>query len=729
MDPYESRYRPRLPSQLELYQEQEQQKKKRSRLIKRVKREAERYEARRAALAAVQENLAERLLHRSSGLTYSSVDGIGYKDFTLGPSGPMRTRTQLDRRAYAAARERRPPSRSLDVVPSLASCCVDLAAEHYGDPGIFDQLDPFHHLQHAPRLLDRILELMDDQVLPFDVWVDFSLRFGLNLKGKRKTYRGLCVGDREELLSLKELNREAIELWQQKYAGRPSPSADTFAPSFFLAVLDLSGDKTFGNDDISKLRDPLSTFLAVLRIDGTNVTDDGIAWIARATSEPGQYCHLQVLSLKDLNKVTNDSVLRLSKLNLRMLDLRGTGCSLDIRNRLNRALVDTAASTTFYRYPRARNDLASPLLELQLFGGSFSPSRTLSVLHHLSIIDNSRPADRPSAIASSLVKQLCVHLDSMVRRSSAPSAAFKADKTAEELYVHQMALANTSASSRVTHHPTFGGLTSTMTISRKSIEDDGRGESEKGAAFRYKNDAVAAGEWVGAGRVGGRATLYDVGVGKLTAAGIKKERDPFSDTEDEEEQEREWKEKEEDDMRQWDDEMRPGKVFYMGKRPTPRPPRQILAADNSKFLLLRHFPYLPPYALPAPSTVASPVEDVLVEPKLKEGVSLVKKKRKLEDPADSGFFTAASGRLSSSAAQYRRPLGAPSSLSSSTPSSFPSPLCAQHTPTSGFPPPSSSNPFSKKKPSFSTPRTARKNIVQTAPVLPKRSGLAAFRTK
>ncbi|GAA5890432.1 hypothetical protein JCM5296_005046 [Sporobolomyces johnsonii] len=718
MNPLEPTYRPRLPSQLELYKEQEQQQKKRSRLIKRVKRETERYEA------------------RSSGLTYSSVAGIGYKDFTLGPSGPIKTRTQLDRRAYAAAQERRPPSRSLDVVPSLASCCVDLVAEHYGDPGIFDQLDPFHHLHHAPRLLDRILELTDDRVLPFDVWVDFSLRFGLDLEGKRKTYRGLCVGDGEELLSLKKLNGEAIELWEQKkvqdeYAGRPSPSADTFAPSFFLAVLDLSGDKTFGNDDIFKLRDPLSTFLAVLRLDETNVTDDGIAWIARAASEPEQYCHLQVLSLRGLKKVTNDSVLRLSKLNLRMLDLRGTGCSPDIRNRLNRALIDTTASTTFYRYPRPRNDLASPLLELQLFGGSFSPSRTLSILHHLSIIDNSRPEDRPSAIASSLLKQLCVHLDSMVRRPSPASAPFKAEKTAEELYVQQMALSNTSASSRVTHHHAFGGLTSTMTISRKSIEDDGRSESDKGAAFRYKNDAVAAGEWVGAGRMGGRATLYDVGQRKLTAPGTKKEREPFSDTEDEEEKERQWKEKEEDDMRRWDDEMRSDKVFYMGKRPTPRPPRQILAADKSEFLLLRHFPYLPPYALPAPSTIAPPVEDVPVEPKLKEGGSLVKKKRKKDDSADSGFFTAASGRLSSPAAQSPRPVhpfGAPSSLSSS-PSSLPSPPCAVRTPTSKTPPQSSSNPFSKKKPSLSTPRTARKNIVQTAPALPKRSGLAAFRTK
>jgi hypothetical protein len=152
----------------------------------------------------------------------------------------------------------------------------------------------------------------DSSALPFEFWLEFALEFGLDLPNRFKTYKGLVAsGDTEELELIKEYNAEAARNWIRE------PSV---APSFFLAILDLSNDTSFTDADIYKLRNPLSSFLAVLKLDGTSITDVGIGWIARAASEPEAYKHLEVLSLKGLLGVTNEGAVRLSKLqNLRAL--------------------------------------------------------------------------------------------------------------------------------------------------------------------------------------------------------------------------------------------------------------------------------------------------------------------------------------------------------------------------------------------------------------------------
>lgn len=170
------------------------------------------------------------------------------------------------------------------------------------------------HRSHVAPLFERVKRTRNDEhdLLPYEFWLDFALEFGLDLPDRYKTYRGLVVStDQAELELVRDRNDEAHRRWIQ----HPSD-----IPSFFLSTLDLSNDRTFTDADMYKLRNPLSYFLAVLKLDGTLITDTGITWIARAANDSDAYKHLEVLSLKGLNRVTNDGVARLSKLsNLRML--------------------------------------------------------------------------------------------------------------------------------------------------------------------------------------------------------------------------------------------------------------------------------------------------------------------------------------------------------------------------------------------------------------------------
>lgn len=241
---------------------------------------------------------------------------LSLQDYTLGPSGQIKTRGQLDRRAYAQHRSTLETNDRpfLDSVPTLADCCLDLVAENYGEPGQLDKIDRYHHIAHVKPLFDRVRRIRKDEEsrLPFEFWLEFAFQFGLDLPNRWKTYRGLVVtGDQEELELIKDYNEEAVRQWILE------PS---FAPSFFLATLDLSNDATFTDADVYKLRNPLSSFLAVLKLDKTAITDIGVTWIARVAADGEAYKHLEVLSLKGLTRVTNDGAARLSTLsNLRML--------------------------------------------------------------------------------------------------------------------------------------------------------------------------------------------------------------------------------------------------------------------------------------------------------------------------------------------------------------------------------------------------------------------------
>ena len=555
----------------------------------------------------------------------SSADSDLSQDFTLGPSKPTKSRSQLDRLAYEGRRI--PPRPPLSTVPSLQSICISLVADNFGSPGAWDQLDRFAHLPHVPAFIDAILAQVDH--LPFGVWSRFASVFGQELPPRRRTYRGLCVSDDQEIATLKRENEAAVQEWAQ---ATPSARQLQAPPTFFLAVLDLAHDTTFSDADLSKLRG-VAPLLAALKLDYTRVTDDGLGWMARHADRDGCYQHLEVLSLKGLRKVTEKGVLRLSKLRcLRMLgeislvaegaqlillraDLRETACTKRVKAELSVASRTTPTPPPPWAVARYRQELERIGLELELFGPSFSLSRTLTYLHSLAY--RFSPLSHPSLPS----KPLCIHIDAISRQQLSPAPA-SAPKSAAELYDEQMGSTNKPASTA--YNQTYGAVTSTVPISRRLLEESGMGETEKGAAFRHRNDAIAGGSYVGPGKTGGRS-LFDVGQRKLTV-----ETGPLSDTEEELEKEEERRAREEEATRVWDAQpTRGAALFYRPPRPlsSNTQPREIKCAEPSDLILLRHLPYHPPYDITptaaSTSTPVHPVEPIAIkrrEPRRDEGL-------------------------------------------------------------------------------------------------------------
>ncbi|GAA5968826.1 hypothetical protein JCM11641_000747 [Rhodosporidiobolus odoratus] len=741
---FEQPYRPRPASRKEIEQSEEQQQEHRQRFLKRRERER------------------DEVSSRGVKLNYSSLSGVAFRDFVLGPSGSTKTRSKLDKEAYVAYKGARAGFEEetglTSSLPRLTDVCVAVLATSWGETGLYDRFRPGAVSRYGGRILEGVRQETDG-AFPFQLWLDVAARLPSDIPPRCRTYRDLCVSDVDELQAMKEVNAEAQEIYAQELARAPSPADLDFVPPFFLAYLDLTGEVGFGDQDIYKLKDPLSHFLAILKLDGTSVTDDGLAWIGRAANEPPMYGQMQFLSLRGLAGVTDEGVLKLAKLNLRglgafslffqfgieltkyilPLDLRMTKCTMHIRGKLNEATLTRSETNDFWRPAIPRKNHTNPNIELQLFdSANYSPSRVLSVLHRLAILQHSPADSRPAILSSPLVKPLAVHLSSMLRRS-APSSIVKTERTAEDLYREHLSLH--AGSTHATHHRSFGAVTSTMALSRKAVEEDGHAEGDRGAAFRYGNEGVAGGLFIGTeGKLGGgRASLYDVGTrkvsepgggrGEVDRNGLRKDRDPFSDTEDEEEREREEESKTEEAMRKWDEGASAMRHFYLGPRPTPRVPRQFVAAAPSKLLLIRHLPYRPPYE---PAEQLAPVADDIPErsqaPAVIAGGTLVKKKRRLEDGAGrNGFFSPSPATQSPQPARPSRPSQPRPSASpafSSSPASSSTASRSTPAPTS-----SSSNPFSKKRPVLSTPRHSQKNLVRTAAALPSRAGLTAFRTK
>ncbi|GAA5895172.1 hypothetical protein JCM8208_000135 [Rhodotorula glutinis] len=729
--PLERVYRPRALTRREQELDHEHARLAQERTVKRAKKEAAQHE------------------DRSSDYHHSGISGIGYKDFQLGRGISTKSRALLDEQAYAA-RRRTVETRLLDNVPRLSSVCLDVLVDNYGERGVFDALDPAVHREYAAPLLATLARRIGHGVLPFQVWLDFAHRFALDLPPQRRTYRGLCVGDVKELGLVKELNAEAVERWAHETA-YPSPGREPLVPPFYLAYLDLRGDTTFTDGDIYKLRNPLSHFLTVLRLDGTSVSDEALTWIARAAREAPQYAQLQVLSLRGLLKVTDAGVLKLSSLaNLRSLDLRGTQCTSAIRAALNRSFLGAPPSSTsssappaprFWRPARPRPDLPSALpstLEPQLFEPSnFSPARTLAILHYLARVESTPagPQRRDILRARALVKPLGLHLTAVTRASSssttAPSStSSRPDATADELYRDQLALSY--GAKRAAHHAGLGTITSTVPLSRGLVEEEGRRESDKGAAFRNRNDSVAAGEWIGAGaRTGGRAmlpgqtaaSLYDVGTRKLSRDDKERgAREPFSDSDGDDEREKELEAEEVAERKRWEDESAQRSRFYRPlEPPTPRGPRAWTEPLPSDLMLLRHVPYVAPWegSRALPVAVAAPSEAHELPP-ASAGGTLVKKRKRPSFPLDSP------------SPPSRTPARAPPPPSSSSSPAVPTSstgLVKKRQPSSATSSSSSTTTSRTPAPALYTARSASKNIVRTAPVLPKRSALSAFRTK
>lgn len=264
---------------------------------------------------------------------------------------------------------------------------------------------------------------------------------------------------------------------------------------------------------------------------------------------------------------------------------------------------------------RIRPHLERPHLELELFGGSFSLTRTVAYLHRLAVTP-----PRSSDADIVLQRPLCIHVTSLTRTSaemdqtgasaSGMAATGNNDKTPEELFRAQMEIANRNSKSA--YNPTFGNITSTSKLSRASFEEMAIAAADTGSAFRMRDDGVANGVHVGLdtkAKLKGRS-MFDISSRKLTpvshSAGFVT-REELSDTEEEVEAEQHRQACVAEAQQEWDKEeaqlieqaagmpRRPG--FYRRSRPADVPPRKrlIVAAEPSEFMLVRHLPYVPPW--------------------------------------------------------------------------------------------------------------------------------------
>lgn len=202
-------------------------------------------------------------------------------------------------------------------------------AQYWNEPGALDKLVAAHRLV-APKLLD-LVKKYSNGIMPWEVFFRFNAKFGLDLPKKYRIYEGLVVSDTSELKRIATWNKEASSTWRldvsldaanREYRQRRGqPQKEISSPTFFLAVLDLSNDQSFTDQNIHKLL-PLAAFLAVLKLDHTQVTDAGILFITGAAGEERGYERLEYLSLKGLESVSDSEASRIARLPaLRMLGM------------------------------------------------------------------------------------------------------------------------------------------------------------------------------------------------------------------------------------------------------------------------------------------------------------------------------------------------------------------------------------------------------------------------
>ncbi|KAK4055998.1 hypothetical protein OIO90_002993 [Microbotryomycetes sp. JL221] len=458
--------------------------------------------------------------------------------------------------------------------------------------------------------------------LPFLLWVTIAATFGSDMPSLFRTYRGLTLTDTEELDQLRQENEFALE-----YAPNLNASIDAM-PTFFLTLLDLRKDTTFGDSDIPSLR-PLAPHLSALRLDGCKVSDDGLRWISRATTGEGSYQRLEVLTLSK-TEVTSKGIVGLAKLPLRMLDLRFTKCDEAIASKLNDAVISTFRWSKANRRHQLRG--ADQTLEFELFGGQLSLARIVSKLHGLA-----RLRGTPGANQIDYVKPVSVFIDTRRRAPEVLSAAATSAGIQRFIQAGDMAGSDDDVNMvgqhkpavRKVFHPVFGQLTSSNNISDMALHESAA-EYNSRAAFSARNDAVVSGQFIGVRETAAPTigtSLFDVGTRKLSY--LSYDSGPLSDTEDEQEVEVERERlylKEVDD---WEREQMTRLDFY--RRPKPaiyeRRVRTAVLAAPSPYMLLRHLPFKLPHQMEWISTLDAATDFVALKPEFDE-TTLCKKKVK-----------------------------------------------------------------------------------------------------
>lgn len=261
------------------------------------------------------------------------------------------------------------------------------------------------------------------------------------------------------------------------------------------------------------------------------------------------------------------------------------------------------------------------------------------------------------------------------------------------------------------YHQAYGGVTSTMNISRQLLEDSGIVETEKGAAFRFRNDAVTGGSYIGPGKTG-RRSMYDVGQRKLSA-----ETGPLSDSEEELDMEEQRRAREVEAAEAYDAQPTGAGAapFYRASRPivSESKPRSIVAASPSDLMLLRHLPYNAPYGRPPPSDDYTLPLATPLQPQMKPlELGTVQLRKRRDDDADDLLSLFSSNPSSTS----RKPTS-----SSSRPPKPTNPFAAKRKAASNPPPPTTTRPAPPPPPARSAANSA---LARKGPVLARQLGLA-----
>ncbi|SCZ93305.1 BZ3500_MvSof-1268-A1-R1_Chr6-2g08597 [Microbotryum saponariae] len=538
---------------------------------------------------------------KTDGLVFSGIDGVGYRDFTVSSTSRFKSRSRLDAIAFDQLADRQFET-VLFCVPSLSSVCVEVVARNWLRPGIFDHLDGNFHRDRASEILQAIASQSETGLLPFNVFVDFATVLSTDMPQRRRTYRGLCRSDHLEIRQVSDANERSQVVWQTEWTQDEQQRAITgqiAAPCFFLAVLDLGGT-AFSDQDIIALKDPLANFLAVLKLRSTRVTDDGLAWIARAFEhDKRSYRHMQVLSLASLKRVTNSGVQHLAALPLRMLDVRGTSCTSQVRSLLN-ATVSSLPQGTDEPRPGWRCAIAkrvalemqglSSSLELELFSSiNYSPARILAYLQQLGEIrvGDTRQVRR-------LRKSIVVHIDAIPRLRD---AQMHNEHAAPPQICIREDVDMVKEARYASFSPVYGKVTSTSGVSTEALLSSANSEPEaRYAAFKVRDDAI----------LGHGATLLSAkGSAQLPS---KTEIDPLSDSEDEADRIAAW------DLRE--SERRPATAREQATRhPFYHQPgaqerrsclmRTIAVPPRSDLMLLRQLPVMTPLASQVPLPTSS----------------------------------------------------------------------------------------------------------------------------
>lgn len=313
-------YRPRRKTRQEDEDEQEGQAAKRQRTFNRV--------------------VDDRNLAPSSTLRHAAQGGYGYRDFVHGKSVTTQSRTKLDAAIAARVRETEPPRLEPapgQRVPSLSAVCIHVVVENYDTKEVLEQFDQRHSLL-VPPIVNGVLARTGERQLPFRLWSTLAAYFYLDLPDSRKTYRGLALEDKNEIAWLSSINEQSVAEWCEEQL-HPSPAPPP-PPCFFLAAVDLKGQTQFGDGEMHRLTAGLASFLVVLRLDGTSVSDvcpratvasatwgltrflpqGGMASIVRNLGQEENYERLEVLSLRALRRVTDRTAKSVAKLpSLRMI--------------------------------------------------------------------------------------------------------------------------------------------------------------------------------------------------------------------------------------------------------------------------------------------------------------------------------------------------------------------------------------------------------------------------